>query len=669
MQDQVKLYKHFVDQVSKMGRIKRAWFTTFNLDISFFEKYILSALMGVSCQELKSPYDFEALSTNLANEEASLVEGKIEVKIFYDYRALTTSGKPKQTSVQLHPIDIKQLSNLNPNIKFNDGVFHPKIILIETYTGEYWLMVSSANLTFGGWSRNRECFFCEKIGNTRVARDVGAFLIGITKSIRGFENNSLIAKLTAGKFEQVGSKWRFFSSFNSDNFLDQLNSSKNRVPLRVWSPYYAGDLAKVIEEVHETYFETVEVIPAKNENQKIRIIKEEYELCLLNKYVSFKQDILPIVAQGAFVHAKVWLTPTTLAIGSWNMTRSGMNISRIANNNVEAGIMYDLSTKEYNDILVDCNVSTLKSPDYFKEAELEKEKEDILEKYTLTVDLVADWDKMVLCLHNPTYARLGLGENTVIKLPGFGKRRINILHDKIDFREYSKIFLTDRFFEIEDEMGIILYKGYIREVGLASRPINSFENIDDYLKGWVLERPEEKNELHKLAYKVEEDNGDELSARTREILMSNDQNAWFTSFHAFECIINRINRTNDKNIFPYKKDREMELKRIGRVLPGSLSELRMHLDNLLGVYKENLTNKESSTRFLKSPIYLWFLIEKANSVFNHFNKKIDIKLENINPIKNLKLNELLSAKDIESIGKDNFEKWKNYVVGKLRDIA
>ena len=135
MEGDIKLYKHFVDHIGKMGKIKRAWFTTFNLDISFFEKYILSALMNVPYQELKSPYDFEVLSANLANEKESLDEEKMEVKVFYDYRALIASGKPKQTSVHLHPIDIKQLSDLNPNLKFGDGVFHPKVVLIETYTG------------------------------------------------------------------------------------------------------------------------------------------------------------------------------------------------------------------------------------------------------------------------------------------------------------------------------------------------------------------------------------------------------------------------------------------------------------------------------------------------------------------------------------------------------
>jgi hypothetical protein len=41
MAEGLKLYKHFIEQLSKLGPIKRAWFTTFNLEIGFFEKYIL----------------------------------------------------------------------------------------------------------------------------------------------------------------------------------------------------------------------------------------------------------------------------------------------------------------------------------------------------------------------------------------------------------------------------------------------------------------------------------------------------------------------------------------------------------------------------------------------------------------------------------------------------
>jgi hypothetical protein len=658
MAEGVKLYKHFVEQIGKMGKIKRAWFTTFNLDISFFERYILSALMGMPFADIKSPYDYEALSANLANEPESLDEDKMEVKVFYDYRALLAGSKPKQTSVHLYPIDIKQLSGLNPELKFNQGVFHPKVILIETYTGEYWLMVSSANLTFGGWSGNREGFFCEKVIDQNNARRVREFFSNITASIKSDTESPLPQRIMSGSFPKEKEKWYFFSSFNSEPFLDQLNYLEGKLPLRLWSPYFADDLPDLIDHIQIVHFDKIEIIPAKNENQKIRITEKSYKESIIKDGVSFKQEKLQNNTLNAFAHAKVWLTPKALAIGSWNMTRAGMNISYVGNNNVEAGIIYELGPKEYKQVFNDYSVSALKSPEHFKQDELNEEKKDLLDKFSFTIDLVADWDKLQLRLYSPGYSKLikQIDPDSFIRLPGFGEKRVQLLENAIDFRSFTKIFLTDRFFEIGTKNGNILYKGYIREIGLASRPIKSFENLDDYLKGWVLERPEDKEEMHRLPYPVEDESGDEFSDHTKKILFASDQNAWYTSFHAFQCIVNRIDQTKDL----YAKERVSQLKRIGRVLPGSLSELKAHLETLLKTYLEDRSN------FLKSPIYLWFLIEKANFVFSYFNNAININSEFIRPIKNLKLKEALSESDLQGIGEENFEKWRNYIVNKLK---
>ena len=657
MAEGVKLYKHFVDQINIMGRVKRAWFTSFNLDISFFEKYILSALVGRSYLDLKNPYDYEALNDYLANEQESLDGEKIEVKVFYDYRALQITGKPKQTSVQLHPIDTKLLVSENPDIQFTYGVFHPKVILIETFGGEYWFMVSSANLTFGGWSKNKEAFFCEKIENTFKARDIGIFFSGITNSIRGFGENPLMNKLNNGKFGQKDCKWAFYSSFNKKRFINQLQIKGSILPLRVWSPYFADKLSVIIEDLQSEYFDTIEIIPSKNDNQKIRITEISFNEVLAINGVSFKQDRF-LLNQEGFVHAKIWVTSKHMAIGSWNMTIAGMNQSTEGKNNVEAGIIYDLSPKEYKSFLEEYPVSRLSKVEHSSEEDLENEKKEILDSYTLVVDLVADWDKLQLSLQGPTIKQVykQIGSDAKINLPGLGCLSIEKLENPIDFRSHTRILLTDRFFEIEDSQGIVVYKGYLREIGLFSRPINSFENIDDYLKGWVLELPEDKEELHRLAYPVEEDNGNELSADTRKILLSNDQNAWFTSFHAFESILNRINQTRQF----YAKEKLAELKKIGRVLPGSLSELRIHLENLKNTYLVDRKN------FAKSPIYLWFLIEKANFVFTYFNNEINAPAESIKRIKNLNFESLFSKKEYDEIGKEGLEKWRNYVVNKLK---
>ena len=657
MADEIKLYKHFAEQIKKIGKIKRAWFTTFNLDVSFFEKYILSALMGIGYDELKTPYDYESLSANLANEQESLDGEKMEVKVFYDYRALKVEGKPKQTAVHLHPVNIAMISDLKPR-GFKDGVFHPKVTIIESYEGKYYLMVNSANLTLGGWARNRECFFFEEIKNTQVGRDIGIFFSGIVASIRGFEANGLINKLATGKFGTGFQKWSFLSSFSTNRFLDCLNNTKGLLPLKVWSPYFANGLSDLITELQADYFESIEIIPAKNENQKIRITEEDYKKCESFNKVKFMQDKLPNNALEAFVHAKVWLTPKTLAVGSWNMTWSGINKSKKDNNNVEAGVIYYLTPKDYQLILEGNPITNLKTHDFYNVEELNEEKQNLLDDYSVSVDLVLDWDKQKIKLINPTYAGLikDIGEDAFIELPGFGLKKINFLESSNNFSPYSKLFLTDRFFEITDKKSKTLYKGYIREIGLVSRPVNSFENIDDFLKGWVTEKPEDKAELYGLAYDPGDEDG--IISQTKAILYGNDQNSWFTSFHAFECILNRINSTK----FLYAEDRKIELKRIGRVLPGSLNELKIHLEKLIELYKSDKTN------FKKSPIYLWFLIEKANFVFGYFNEKIVLPDEQIAPIRNLKFEDVIDKSKLSNFELEGLDKWKKFILTQIRKI-
>lgn len=662
MTEGVKLYKHFSEQLNKMGRPRRAWFTTFNLDVSFFEKYILSALMGSSYKDLQSAYDYEALNAQLANEETSLTDDKMEVRVFYDFRALVQGNKPKQTSVHLHPIDIKQLSGLNADKKFTDGVFHPKVTLIETVAGEYWLMVSSANLTFGGWANNRESFFCDKIEATLISRDIGLFFQGIISSIRNFGESPLLNKLTNGKFGQKIPKWYFFSSFNQQPFLVQLNNTGMACSLRVWSPYYAGDLDAVTTEIiEEEYFDKISIIPAKNENQKIRITEQTYLNCLASKQVSFHQDKLPAVAIESFVHAKVWLTPIALAVGSWNMTSSGMNISKRPNNNVEAGIVYAISSKEYEAILENHTISSLRNPAYYSQDELDEEKDEVIDEFQFSIDMVADWDKLVLKLVSPTFTKLAsyFPADCLITLPGIGRKRVDVLEKELSFREHTHILLTDRYFELNDVNGKTLYKGYLREEGLLSRPVNSFSNIDDFLKGWVSEKPEERQELFRLAYKVEEEFGDELSVETRKILMSDDQNAWFSSFHAFECIIKRVNEVNS---LKYKVERIAELKRIGRVLPGSLSELSKHLNILKEAYLLDPKGLK------KSPVYLWFLIEKANIVFRYFNTQIGVEEEHIKQLKNIDVLKIFQNEKFSAIEKEKLQSWIRYIKSKLQIV-
>jgi hypothetical protein len=656
MSEGIKLYKHFTERLGNMGKVKRAWFTTFNLDISFFEKFILSALQGVAYDSLQSPMDYEALSLNLSNDADEIEEGKIEVKVFYDPRAVKASGKQKQTAVQLYPIDVKTIKSAENNLQFTQGVFHPKVILIESFSGEYWLMASSANLTFSGWSENRESFFFEKITDTAVARELALFFSSLSTSFKELNEHPLLKKLKSGKMSGPTSRWNFHSSFSKKGFLNKLMDTTSE--LCIWSPYFADDLSDLLEEIKEYGFDRILIVPAKTITQKIRITEQSFLASKETEGVTFHQDKLPSTAVDSFVHGKLWLTPKTLAIGSWNMTHAGINLGNKGNNNIEAGIIYQLTPREYQQILINQPLGQLRTPQHITEAELEEEKEGLLEPFVVAVDLLLDWDSLQLTLITPSYSKLlkHVKEEDLIILPGLGKQSISVFEKPFSIRQYSNAFLTDRYFEIITKSGNIVYKGFIREKGLAHRPASEFKSIDDFLKGWLNELPEDRQELHRPAFDIGAEFDDEVTKALHDILTSGHQNDWFSGFLAFESILNRIQNIPAQPV----KSKRTELIKIGRVIPGNLNELRKHLSQLLNLYQEK---KED---FNKSPIYLWFLIEKANYVFRQYNQAINLPDEYISSIKNIQFIELFTPEQMKQVGKENIEKWRQYTLQKLR---
>ncbi len=658
MSADIKLYKHFVQEIGKMGRLKRAWFTTFNLDIGFFEKYILSALTGTAFTELRNPYDYESFNKQLINDGQFTEEDSLEVKVFCDYRAEMQTGRQKRTVVPVYKVNVADIGNAPTNRFFQHGVFHPKVVLLQTYLDEYWIMVSSANLTFGGWSSNRESFYCSKITSTRNAREIAQFFAGFTQKIPDCKSHPLLEKLQTGRFGNEDSGWKFVSSFGSNTFADEMTSGGGSRTLTVWSPYFSTELPTILEELRAKGYDSIQIIPAKTGAQRIRLTEQTHQQSIAIKGVQFRQDVLPPSLQAVFVHGKVWLTPDQLAIGSWNMTRGGMNTSKAGKNNVEAGVILRIKPKQYQEITDRHKTKPLSSPILSTQDELDKEKEDLLDPFTVVTDLVIDWDTLKIRLQRPSYDQLiqVVSPSDWIKLPSLGKLKIYALRDGISIRGCYEDFLRDRYYEIERMTGEILFRGYLLETGLMSRPVNSFPSIDDYLKGWVSAMPETKTDWHRPAYSIEEEYGDDFSADTKRILFSADQNAWFTSFQAFESMVERLRNAALMSL----KDRKPELKKIGRVLPGSLAELRKHLVELLELYQQEPSS------FKKSPIYLWFLIEKSNQVFQYFNSISNSEKEAIDPIKNLAWQELLSPEQIRQIGPAELKRWIQYVHQKLK---
>jgi hypothetical protein len=640
----VKLYRYFEQELTKIGTIKRAWFTTFNLDISFVEKYLLSILTGNLPSDLKIPQDYEIINDRLAGSEVDLNDDKLEFKIFYDYRALMSTGRGKQTTAALYPIDVKQLNSASLKT-FEYGVFHPKISLLEGYDGRFWLMVSSANLTFGGWSKNRECFFFEELKDQLNIKEVLTFFEKIVVS----ENNDSpmgMLKSLEQKMRMVNasSNWQFHSSFSSASFVDRLTESKPANLLSVWSPYFTTDLNRLITE-NLPEIDRIQIIPNQSGDGKIRITQKNFENSTALKKVEYKQEKLAPELTEFLVHAKVWLTDNKIAIGSWNMTEAGINASEGGGNNVEAGIINSIDSLDIQELTN--HLTPLNAPTYSEESELKDEKEDLILNFPVVIDLILNWDSLLIELASPSFVELmdHLHPDALLELPGLGTKSIQELKDGINCKEAIKSLVTNRFYKVilhED----VCYSGYFREIGFANRPTRRFENLDDFMKGWVNERPEDKQELQRLFYSADME-GYEMYDNSKQILSATGSNAWFMSFYAFECISNRLNETLR---IETPIERKKQLKKIGRVLPGSLTELSQHLSDLLTALKTDPIN------FKKSPIYLWFLIEKTNVLLQKYNELMQDENESLILLENLSLDAYLSIEDPEIA-----RQWKSYI--------
>ncbi|HDZ0806962.1 TPA: hypothetical protein RRT88_005154, partial [Klebsiella pneumoniae] len=96
----MKLLDVFKKQIADMGMLKRVWLTTFNLDISFVETWVLPAVLGMDPPV--SRMDYEGL-------QRALNESGIDFRIYCDPRMIAKE-KPKRTSIAVYPVSVRKLA-------------------------------------------------------------------------------------------------------------------------------------------------------------------------------------------------------------------------------------------------------------------------------------------------------------------------------------------------------------------------------------------------------------------------------------------------------------------------------------------------------------------------------------------------------------------------------
>lgn len=587
----MKLVTALQQQVSNMGPLRFAWFTSFSTDIEFIETYALPAAIG--SEKPRTRLEYEELQQELTQQN-------IDFRVFCDPRFLETN-RVKRTSIPVHGIRPERLSQ-----KFGEkSLFHPKIIYLEDINGKRVIGAGSANLTLSGWARNLEVFhFCE-IKTYDNYREIRRFFAQLCAAA------NIPCELKArGKFPLLRENWRFVHSLQDVPFAKQLLDGTRNADLVAWSPYLPRDLAGFIGQLEATTGSTglkVHLVPDLIEG---KFLRTQWSEALGGMTVDGRLSFYDIPVQKSdkveLRHAKVWKLAGKLAIGSWNFTGPGANLLRNGaggwgpENNMEAGfIIHDGNNwKKACGKQLDMGAGDCASIELLAREDLFVEK---LPPFDLHISF--DW-----LAHRYEFQGEWLkGEprgDFSVKLPGV-KAFVSLKWSKkgkpsspgalsID----DGILTRDRIFQVYDPNGNIIHQAVIAELNTKSRRVYSFESLHDLLDAFV--HGDDPGTVANLPFRVPFDA--DTFADDRQIL------AWahdskleaeaieqvgisyfrlFRSTHAYEVMLAQID----------------ELERLEQQVfsrPGCLLEL-------VGKTREALDDPSR-------PIFNWFLANEVGSL-------------------------------------------------------
>jgi phosphatidylserine/phosphatidylglycerophosphate/cardiolipin synthase-like enzyme len=580
----MKLYEAYKKVVQEIKPIKKVWFTTFNMDPELVEKYLVSVFVDKDPSELKTAEDFETLNTEL---------NELDIKVFYDYRALNIQSQ-KYTSIDLIPVNPAVLYNVDKT----DAVFHPKVIFLSGEKGTY-LIAGSANLSISAWSSNRESVIIRKVQSKKNIRQVLRFFEQLPDYIEDatLENH----------FPEKASDWDFIQTLSEGrgfNLFDHINPDN----LTIWSPYFSREVSGFLRQLQDKGFQNIQLVPHINEHGKIGITQDEIKTIqdtpnlLVYRQKQFDER------QGLH-HAKVWLTEHQLAIGSWNCSKraTGFNI-KDSEKNIEAGIILTSDQGIQKSLLnaiepINADVKGM------NEQELDKEWEQVLNPYTFSIQIQADWDSFQYKIEDNTKS---FPHQYSVSLPDMPTDYVSLkeIHGK-SFRANYVRLLKNKTFTVVNENRETVFMGYLQEKGKKKRPVYSYVNINDLMQS-LIDDPTGKTTRQQCNYRLpaEIQDGDDYDHVNFHYSGSASFYLMFVSFRKlFDSILDH-------------RDDAQEMDKLGFRLPGSVLNIRSLVKESIN---EALKQEEKSNTLL----FHYFLGQEANRCIQQFNEYSKEKIQKL----------------------------------------
>lgn len=565
----MKLYTEYTKAIKELEALKKAYFTTFNLDIGFFEKYLLPPLLGESVPD--NIFAYEEL-----NKELQLKENYLDIKVFYDANMMEI--KEKRTILTFHPILIKE------------GLFHPKVIYLENNVGEGRLFVGSGNITFSGWGQNIEAFDIQNVKKDSVLqKQINKFFIDV--------NIKAGLRINKDRSEYpIDNDINFIYSFNTNEneskLLDHIDS-KSSDTLYIWSPYFSEELDKLIndDEKSKSYFENIKEIKIIPDlvglNKKIRLKNKPQ-----NEKVKFY--IYPANAdeENRMNHSKIWITDSKIAIGSYNFTEQAL-----FGTNFEAAIIKNIEDKN-----IDIPLQPIGELVFMDEEQLKNEKLETNTNFKTIFDLIANYKD------NKIYLKEIISNTPITTLTILLPGNIEVTSwsgDEIELEDlqkykFFKALVKNKYFKVFyiDEL---IYEGLVFEKDTKGyREPVKVESINDIFVSLLDSKDPISAKLIKKRNFDFDKSEEQLNIQRDDDSNMNYYNL-FRGFYNLEQRLLKIENNNDLNYFcrgasnsmiaiasiieEYKKDRQhqnlftylfiMEYNQVAQSIKNKIQELKI----------------------------------------------------------------------------------------------
>lgn len=582
----MKLLDSFRQQVRALGPLKRAWFTTFNLGIPFFETHVLPELLQGDADPPANRMDYE-------NMQSQLAERGIDVRVFCDLRMME-ADQLKRTALPVHGVLPGRLGR--EGCFDNESLFHPKVIYLEDESGRMMLGAGSANLSVSGWGRNQEVFSFHTVSNNDQYQQVKRFFGPLFAAVR------LDEKLGVRRqFKGDDHAWRFAHSFEQESFLRLLLADTQAEQLTVWSPYFSRDLAGLIRRIQEETGNALHfsIVPDRINNKHVRM-KWSNEIAQLLKdgVLSFHDRPSPRADEIEMTHAKLWLASGSrarLAVGSWNCTEPGSASFELRN--VEAGILLDIPPgTQIAGKKLDLGAGDFGTDEMLQDDELDAPP------YPLPFELqvIFNWVQGRYEVRGRLYGE-SEGSGYVLRVPGVKDRQALVWKTR---RSDGAWPLEPIMLEVADNEALLAdhsyevwrgdsleYRGLVLETGQAHRRAQAYDSLKDLLNDLIEGIEPGGSGKPRLRAVLRNDDVPDDEPMAPASPADAGGLSYFRLFHAFEQFRLRLR----------KVDSRKELERLLFVRAGSLQEL-------VGKVKDQVAAPGASA------VFNWFLLQEADSL-------------------------------------------------------